>query len=284
MRKDKKILLWVLVLSLLFFSCLKAKYQDRTAIIYAFGVEGKLLRSQMSLEDSLFTCGRIFWIGKIVNKKVVVVNSGIGMTNAALSTQLLIDKYKPREIIFTGICGGVDPQNRIGDIIIPERWATHDFGYYDSSGFSIDKIPVILPKKTTMDTLIFFDVDRELFYKALNIQKKANLEFKPILDRIPQQQFGGNGVSGNSFIDQVEKRRWLKEKLDAQIVDMESAAAVQAANINGVPILVVRSCSDLAGGSGSSTAGIEMESFMKVAADNSASFVIELLRVLNEKW
>jgi adenosylhomocysteine nucleosidase len=68
--------------------------------------------------------------------------------------------------------------------------------------------------------------------------------------------------------------------LDAQIVDMESAAAVQAANINGVPILVVRSCSDLAGGSGSSTAGIEMESFMKVAADNSAAFVMELLKEL----
>jgi adenosylhomocysteine nucleosidase len=283
LRKDKRIIMWVLILSLIIFSCIKAKYQNRTAIIYAFGIEGKLLRSQMTLEDSVFISGRIFWLGKILNKKVAVVNSGIGMTNAALTTQLLIDKYKPKEIIFTGICGGIDPANRIGDIVVPERWASHDFGYYDSSGFSIDKIPVILPGKNKIDTLIFFDVDRDLFNKALKVEKQANLRLKPILDRIPQIRIGGNGASGNSFIDQMEKRIWLKEKLDAQIVDMESAGAVQVANINGVPILAVRSCSDLAGGSGSSTAGAEMEAFMKVAADNSADFVMELLKSLDER-
>jgi adenosylhomocysteine nucleosidase len=283
LRKDKRIIMWVLILSLIIFSCIKAKYQNRTAIIYAFGVEGKLLRSQMALEDSVFISGRIFWLGKILNKKVAVVNSGIGMTNAALTTQLLIDKYKPKEIIFTGICGGIDPANRIGDIVVPERWASHDFGYYDSSGFSIDKIPVILPGKNKIDTLIFFDVDGDLFNKALKVEKQANLRLKPILDRIPQIRIGGNGASGNSFIDQMEKRIWLKEKLDAQIVDMESAGAVQVANINGVPILAVRSCSDLAGGSGSSTAGAEMEAFMKVAADNSADFVMELLKSLDER-
>ena len=282
MTKYKNILLCALVLSLLILSCTEPKYQNRTAIIYAFSLEGKLLRSQMSLEDSLFSKGRIFWLGKIADKEVVVVNSGIGMTNAALSAQLLIDKYKPKEIVFTGICGGIDQQNRIGDIVIPERWATHDFGYYDSSGFSIDKIPVILPEKTTIDTLIFFDVDKNLLDKALEIKQKADAKLKPVLDRIPQVKIGGNGASGNSFIDQVEKRKWLKERLDAQIVDMESAAAVQVANINGVPILVVRSCSDLAGGSGSSTAGAEMEAFMKVAADNSAAFVLELLKIINE--
>jgi nucleoside phosphorylase len=43
---------------------------------------------------------------------------------------------------------------------------------------------------------------------------------------------------------------------------------------------VVRSCSDLAGGSGSSTARDEIQEFFEVAADNSASFVLELLRQL----
>ena len=103
---------------------------------------------------------------------------------------------------------------------------------------------------------------------------------KPILERIPKIKVGGKGVSGNSFIDQVEKRKELKEKFDAQIVDMESAAVVQVAILNKVPVLVVRSCSDLAGGSGSSTAQVEIEEFFEVAADNSASFVLELLKQL----
>ena len=71
-----------------------------------------------------------------------------------------------------------------------------------------------------------------------------------------------------------------EEKLDAQIVDMESAAVVQVARINGVPVLAVRSCSDLAGGSGSSTAKDEIQEFFEVAADNSASFVLEFLKQL----
>jgi nucleoside phosphorylase len=55
---------------------------------------------------------------------------------------------------------------------------------------------------------------------------------------------------------------------------------VQAARVNGVPVLVVRSCSDLAGGSGSSTARDEIQEFFEVAADNSAGFVLEFLEQL----
>ena len=59
---------------------------------------------------------------------------------------------------------------------------------------------------------------------------------------------------------------------------MESAAVVQVANANNVPVLVIRICSDLAGGSGSSTADKELEQFFKVAADNSAAFLLEVLK------
>jgi nucleoside phosphorylase len=52
------------------------------------------------------------------------------------------------------------------------------------------------------------------------------------------------------------------------------------AKINGVPVLVVRSCSDLAGGTGSSTARDEIQEFFGVAADNSAGFVLEFLKQL----
>jgi nucleoside phosphorylase len=56
---------------------------------------------------------------------------------------------------------------------------------------------------------------------------------------------------------------------------------VQVANVNGVPVLVVRSCSDLAGGSGSATAALEIKGFFKVAADNSANFVLGLINILD---
>ena len=267
-------LLFAFAILLLLFSCGDQCYEGRVAIMYAFDAEGQLLRSQMVLEDSLFTGGRVFWRGEIEGKDVIVVNSDIGMTNAAMTAQLLIDRFKPEQIIFTGICGGIDPKNAIGDIVIPDSWVTHDYGLYNIEGFATHPLRAHIPEKELSDTLTFFAVDQTL----LEVAKNVKPEFKAILGRAPQIKVGGNGASGNSFIDQVEKREWLKETLSAQIVDMESAAVVQVAGINGVPILVVRSCSDLAGGSGSSTAREELQEFFGVAADNSASFVLEFLK------
>jgi adenosylhomocysteine nucleosidase len=278
MKRGLKLLL--LITTVLLLSCggnqYHESYKGRVAIMYAFEAEGQLLRGQMNLEDSLFSVGRTFWIGRIADKEVIVVNSGVGMTNAAMSTQLLIDRFKPKEIIFTGICGGIDPDNNIGDIVIPQYWVTHDYGLYNMDGFKTGWIRVFVSEKGVHDTVTFFSVDEGLLKAAQSVEP----EFKPILGRIPKVKVGGNGASGNSFIDQVEKREWLKEKLGAEIVDMESAAVAQAARINGVPVLVVRSCSDLAGGSGSSTARDEIQEFFMVAADNSASFVLELLKLL----
>jgi adenosylhomocysteine nucleosidase len=278
----KRILLISLAILLFFFiSCEKACQKPEVAILFAFAEEGKLLRSKMVLADSLNINGRVFWEGKLQGKDVVVVESGVGMTNAAMITQRLIDKYSPEKIIFTGICGGIDSANQIGDVVIPEKWATHDYGIYNKDGFSPESILVVLPGESKATHVMFFAVDKSLLKTAEISAEKVRDEFKSIGERIPQVRIGGMGTSGNSFIDQREKRKWLKDKLDAQIVDMESAAVVQVANINGVPILVIRSCSDLAGGSGSSTAQEELEQFFKVAADNSAMFVLQLLSSIN---
>ena len=103
----------------------------------------------------------------------------------------------------------------------------------------------------------------------------------PILDsigdRIPQLIVGGNGVTGNQLIDQVEKRLWLSENFDALVTDMETAAVAQVCTVNGIPFIAFRSASDLAGGSGSSTAETEINRFFEVAAINSAKVVMKFL-------
>jgi len=277
--RTKKFFFCLLVL-LLFLSFVQSCSQTKrkTALMYAFDQEGALLRGKIVLQDSLFVKGRVFWIGELNGKEIIMVNSGVGMTNAAMTAQLLIDKYNPKEIIFTGICGGIDSSNHIGDIVIPEMWVTHDYGYIGKEGFLPDSIYAVLPGKVKEAGVLFFEVDKTLLEKAGSAGE--SLELKPVRDRTPRIKTGGKGVSGNTFIDQIEKREFLKERFDAQIVDMESAAVVQVANVNGVPVLVVRSCSDLAGGSGSETAAVEIREFFKVAADNSANFVLELLKNL----
>jgi adenosylhomocysteine nucleosidase len=271
---------FISILLLFSLSCEKAFHKPQIGILFAFSEEGKLLRSKMELSDSLDFAGRIFWKGKLHGKDVVVVESGVGMTNAAMTTQLLIDKYSPEKILFTGICGAIDSVNHIGDVVIPEKWVTHDYGIYNKEGFSPESLVVVLSGESKPQYAMFFPVDKNLLKTAEASAEKVRDKFKSIGQRIPQVRIGGIGASGNSFIDQKEKRGWLKERLDAQIVDMESAGVVQVANVNGVPILAIRSCSDLAGGSGSNTAQEELEQFFKVAADNSAILVLEILSLM----
>jgi adenosylhomocysteine nucleosidase len=155
-------IVFALVLFLISVSLVQPSVQakGKIALMYAFDQEGALLRSKLSLEDSVFTKGRIFWIGKLEGKEVIIVNSGVGMTNAAMATQLLIDKYNPEEIIFTGICGGIDSSNHIGDIVIPDSWATHDYGYYGKEGFIPDSVYVVLPGQTKEAGVLFFEMTK----------------------------------------------------------------------------------------------------------------------------
>ena len=47
----------------------------------------------------------IFFEGKLNNKDIVFVQSGIGKVNAAITATLLIEKYDVDEVIFSGVAG-----------------------------------------------------------------------------------------------------------------------------------------------------------------------------------
>ncbi len=237
--------------------------------MFAFPEEGELLKQKMEMQDSTIMAQRVFYSGKLEEKPIILVQSGVGLIAAAMTTQLLIDSFHPSQILFTGICGSLDPEYQIGDFAIPYKWLIHDYGYYDSSGF---RLAMREDKR-----FIYYLTDPDLLSLAGQVAKQG-IGFNKIEGRVPAIKFSASGASGNSFIDQREKRQWLKSSTGADIVDMESGAVAQVANANEVPVLVIRSCSDLAGGSGSSTAEAELEQFFKVAADNSARFLVEILR------
>ena len=60
---------------------------------------------------------------------------------------------------------------------------------------------------------------------------------------------------------------------------MESAAVSHVAYANGVPLIAIRSLSDLAGGREGEN---QMEVFLGLAAGNAATVVMALLRALPE--
>ncbi len=68
-----------------------------------------------------------FFIGKIHNKDCVIVRSGVGKVNAARTTQIMIDNFKIDYVINIGSAGGINPEIKIGDIVVAERLVQYDF-------------------------------------------------------------------------------------------------------------------------------------------------------------
>ncbi len=59
---------------------------------------------------------------------MVIAQTGIGKVNAAIVTTLLLNHFQPRELVFTGIAGGVNTELSPGDLVIAKQTAYHDFG------------------------------------------------------------------------------------------------------------------------------------------------------------
>lgn len=275
----KKAILAILILVIFVGCCPKENPTELYLILYAFEEEGTTIGAMLENKTVDTLLGREVYLGTLEGKQIVLAESGIGMNNAAMTTQKMIDSYNIAGVVFTGIAGGIDSLVQIGDITVCDRWIQHDYGYYGKDGFFKSGVKIYNPKEKKIKGEAFFKVDPD-FFKIANQIDDTKLGLNLIGERVPKLILTGNGASGNQFIDSKEKRQWLTDELNARVVDMESAAVAQVCTVNDLPFIVFRSASDLAGGSGSETADKQMEQFFQVAADNSALVVREFFRLM----
>ncbi len=87
-------------------------------IIGAMEEEVKFLIRDMDFKRKEVKAKMEFSLGRIHNKNVVIVTSGIGKVNAAVCAQILIDDFKVDYIINVGIAGGTKENIYPGDIVI----------------------------------------------------------------------------------------------------------------------------------------------------------------------
>ena len=143
--------------------------------------------------------GMDFYRGKVNGKEVVVVRSGIGKVNAAVCSQILVDRFGVEAIVNTGIAGSLRAEINIGDIVLSTDSVQHDM---DATGFGYPagQIP-------RMDTFAF-PADEKL----LNLAKECCARVNPDI-----QAFTGRVVSGDQFISDKEKKQWLTETFDGSV-------------------------------------------------------------------
>ena len=212
-----------------------------------------------------------FAAGKLKGRNVVVCRSGIGKVNAAMVTALLVQHYRPSELIFCGIAGGINPDLHPGDIVITAKTAHHDFGNFTAEGMEVrgTKSPM-----TWLRNPVFLEPDARLMALADAAAKRIKLaDIETREGRRHPRIIKGVVVTGDIFVASPVKKAELRKALGADAVEMEGAAVAQVCRDLRVPWLVIRSISD----SADHNALQDFDSFTALAAQNSAHLVMDIV-------
>ena len=274
----------------------------RLAVVSAFAPELEILKPELTGAATHTLNGVEFTAGTLEGHAVVLFLSGISVVNAAMTAQLALDHFNIDRIVFSGIAGGVDPRLHIGDVVIPERWGQYlehlyarevEGGWQPTPFFEYPyaNFGMMFPRSVTVmragaespETRFWFPADASMLAAARRAAADVTLARctagGACLRDAPQVVVGGSGVSGSAFVDNAAFRAYAFDAFGARVLDMESAAVSHVAYANGVPLIAIRSLSDLAGGREGEN---QMEVFLGLAAGNAATVVMALLRALPE--
>ncbi|MFZ2148907.1 MAG: 5'-methylthioadenosine/adenosylhomocysteine nucleosidase [Sedimentisphaerales bacterium] len=245
-----------------------------TAILGAFEREITLLEDELTEAQEQRIEGIRFVSGKLNGKRVVIAFTGIGKVNAAMTTTLLIEHFKPNKVIFTGIAGAVNQQLQPGDIVIAEKTAHHDMGTIWPEGLFHKGV------KNRLDgweNPVFFDADEQLLRLAERAAEQVQFGSIQAADgqRTPKV-VKGVVVTGDAFIASADKCIELRDKLGADAVEMEGAAVAQICYQRQIGHLIIRSISDKA----DEGAVFDKQMFYILAAKNSSGLVAEIVGLL----
>jgi adenosylhomocysteine nucleosidase len=247
---------------------------DVTAVLAAFDREFALLKDRMQGPSERTIEGLTFVRGSLGAREVVVAGTGVGKVNAAVATALMIEHFKPAQVVFTGIAGAVDPNLGPGDIVIAERTAHHDMGLLWQGGFQRGGVR---NPHTGDENPVFFQADPSLLASAVEAAGEIELALIATAEgeRSPRI-LTGVIVTGDAFVASRAKCEELAEAMDADAVEMEGAAVAQVCFQRDVPCLVIRSMSDKA----DEDAIGDKQAFYELAARNCVALVVGIVEGL----
>ena len=227
----------------------------KLGIISAMEEELAPLLEAMEVESTNAKANMTFNKGKLWGKDVIAVVSGIGKVNAAICAQILASEYKVDTLINVGVAGGIGKDVYPGDVVIGDSLVEHDmdatkFGYKHGQ----------IPRLDVFD----FKSDKTLVETA----KKACDSLENI------NSFVGRIVSGDEFVSDIDRIKWLQDTYEAISCEMEGASIAHVAYLNNIKFVVIRSISDNA----NNGAHMDYEKFLPIAIKNSVTILETMIK------
>lgn len=289
-----------LTISVLLLAVVAAFASDpqRIAVLTAFDKEMEAVKSYMVPKYAAVTTSTIngtrFDAVYIQDHLFIFALSGQSMINAAMNTQLVIDRFHVDAVVFVGIAGGINPTLRPGDVIVPSEWIhqmesvwanpdpdrpgehilptwwTPKYGHY----YEIypNDVEVVREGMESPESIHAFPADPGLL-DAVS-RAASNLKLEGSNGHAAQVIVGGSGMSGPVFLDNAKFRQFCWDTWHVNGHDMESTAVAQVGWVNHVPVLVVRGLCDLAGGQ---TGSNDERLYFQIASKNAAIVAAQTL-------
>jgi futalosine hydrolase len=203
------------------------KKSSPIGLMAAVPFESRLLRRKIKgvrkITPSLLT-------GRLGDKRIAYITSGIGMANAAHAATLLIEKFAPRMVVLFGI-GGAYPGAglRIGDVALAEKEIYADTGVLMEDGLrGIEYIGIPLLRR-----------GRKEFYNDFPLESGLALRLSG--GRVKPGVF----LTVSQCTGTLRRAEGLRRKYRAVCENMEGASAAHTCARYGVPMIELRGISNM---------------------------------------
>lgn len=228
-------------------------------IICALSIEVDGLKALLTDKEEYTYAKMNFVTGTLYGKQVVLTECGIGKVNAAMSAQVMINRFDPSVIINSGIAGSVSRTLSIGDIVISKDCVQHDF---DGTQMGDPKGLIQYNDEKRIDIPADSDTANKLFAACADIK-----DTKVVIGRI---------ATGDIFVADKSMRNAIAVEFDALACEMEGGAVAQVCYRNDVPFAVLRCISD----DFDENKFVDFMQFRFVAADKSVAAIKNFLQAV----
>lgn len=229
----------------------------KIAVIGAMEQEVEQLRATLENAKTETIANSEYTTGTYKGKEVILLKSGIGKVNAAMTTTVLLHTFKPDVVINTGSAGGYDPALEVGAVVISDEVRHHDVDV-TIFGYEMGQVPQ-MPAAFKADM------------KLMEVAREAVTE-------VGEHQYGiGLICSGDAFMNDPERVEKVREYFpQMKAVEMEAAAVAQVCHQFDTPFVVIRALSDIAG----KESNVSFDEFLPVAAKHSTAIVLKAIEKL----
>lgn len=183
---------------------------------------------------------------------IVIAYSKIGKVFASLTASTMIQKFRCDTLLFSGVAGAINPDLKIGDLIIADKLCQHDL---DITAFGH-------PNGFVPGGSVFVETSEKLRTVAKEVANENDLKV-----------IEGTIATGDQFVHSVERKDFIESTFKADALEMEGASVAVICDALDVPFFVLRAISDSADGG----ADIDFDEFLKSSAVNSANYLIKIV-------